>query len=320
MKEYKKICAVFAFVFTIGFQSCTKENGVFKDNGNFGIVELALPARTTSNAIAKAITTVFEAENEVILPIKVQLTGSDPALEDIRVTLAVKDNIVERYNSAWQSTYEALPNRLYEVGNYEIIIPRGQKEAILNIKIIPPRFTELDFTKAYALAVHIVSSSTGTVSGNYAEGLYAVSIKNKYDGVYQVSGTFQDYANAGFSGIYPQTIDLTTLTGNKSEIHYKTFYSGNYPYYYFFNAGGSNSYFGNWSPIFTFDTQSNKVTAVTNHFGQGTNGSGRSGEIDLEANNYYDPETKTIHVTYYLVQPAGRRAKFTEVYTFKEAR
>jgi hypothetical protein len=138
-------------------------------------------------------------------------------------------------------------------------------------------------------------------------GLCGVDKKNKYDGIYEVTGTYQDYVNAAFTGIYPQTANLVTLTGNTSEINYTTFNNGSSPHSYYFNAGGSNSYFGNWSPIFTFDNATNKVTAVTNYYGQGTNSSGRYGEIDNTANNYYDPATKTIHVTYYLVQPSGRR-------------
>jgi Domain of unknown function (DUF1735). len=300
--------------------SCVKEDGIFADGGGAGIVQLVLPARTSSTAIARAATTVFEAEDVVILPVKVQLTGAQGAAEDLKVSLKIDDAIVARYNTAWQSNYDALPTALYAVDSYELTIPKGTKEAVLNVKIYPPRFTAEDFTKSYALGIQIQTATAGTISGNYAEGVYAVSIKNKYDGVYEVTGTYQDYVNAAFTGIYPQTVNLVTITGNTSEVNYTTFNNGNTPYYYYFNAAGAYSYFGNWSPLFTLDSETNKVTAVTNYYGQGTNSSGRYGEIDNTANNYYDPTTKTIHVTYYLVQPSGRRGKFTEIYTFQEAR
>jgi hypothetical protein len=84
--------------------------------------------------------------------------------------LKINDGSVEKYNLAWQSKYEALPTRLYAVDTYDVIIPKGAKEAILNIKIYPPRFTAIDFTKSYALGVQIQSATGGKISGNYAEG------------------------------------------------------------------------------------------------------------------------------------------------------
>ncbi|WP_437919696.1 DUF1735 domain-containing protein [Sphingobacterium sp. LRF_L2] len=320
MKIDKNLILSTLLAATLTLCGCVKEEGIFADNGNFGIVELDLPARTSSSAVARAKSSVFEAEDVITLPVRVHLTGVEAASEDITVKLKIDAEILDRYNDSWQSAYEVLPDRLYAIDSYEVTIPKGENEAVLNIHIYPPQFSAEDFTKAYALGVAIESSSKGTISGNYAEGVFAVSIKNKYDGVYEVNGTYSDYVNAAFSGIYPQIINLVTLTGSTSEVNYVSFYSGNYPHYYFFNAGGSTSYFGNWSPIFTFDSSTNKVTAVTNYYGQGTNTSGRYGEIDSSVDNYYDPDTKTIHVTYYLVQASGRRGKFSEVYTFKSAR
>lgn len=316
----KSVLGLTAVTLSMALWGCVKEKGVFEDGGSSGIVQLVLPARTSSTAIARAVTTVFEALDVVTLPVKVQLTGAQGAPEDLKLTLKINDSSVDKYNLAWQSKYEALPTRLYAVDTYDVTIPKGAKDAVLNVKIYPPRFTATDFTKSYALGIQIQTATGGKISGNYAEGIYAVSIKNKYDGVYEITGTYQDYVNAAFKGIYPQTANLVTLTGNTTEINYTTFNNGSSPHSYYFNAGGSNSYFGNWSPIFTFDNATNKVTAVTNYYGQGSNSSGRYGEIDNTANNYYDPATKTIHVTYYLVQPSGRRGKFTEIYTFKKTR
>lgn len=304
--------------------SCVNDvESIFEDNGSYGIVELfELPARSTSTAFSVK-STALEATDVAELPITVNYTGANGAPEDIAVTLKVDTQIIETYNNQdddEENDYTALPSHLYGVDTYNIVIPKGEKKAVFTVNIYPPQYTEDDFFESYALGISIESASSGVVSGNYGKGVFPVAIKNKYDGIYEVDGTYEDYVNAAFSGIYPQEVHLVTLSGNIVEVQYVSFYSGNYPYYYFFNSGSGTSYFGNWSPVFSFDTSTDKATAVTNHYGQGTNSSLRAGEIDATADNYYDPATKSIYITYYLVQGGNRRGKFTEVYTYKGSR
>jgi hypothetical protein len=250
----------------------------------------------------------------------VNYTGSNGAPEDITVTFKIDPQILKAYNDQdeiEENDYTELPPHLYEIDSYNVVIPKGEKKAVFTIKVFPPKYTEDDFFESYALGVKIESASSGVVSGNYGKGVFAVAIKNKYDGIYEVDGTFEDYVNPAFKGVYPQEVHLVTLSGNIVEVQYQDF---GYPYNYAFDTGAGLSLFGSWSPVFKFDAATDKAVEVTNNYGQGAGSSKRSGQIDPDTDNYYDPETKTLHITYYLLQSDTKRSKFTEVYTYKGSR
>ncbi|WP_286767631.1 MULTISPECIES: hypothetical protein [Sphingobacterium] len=82
----KSVLGLTAVTLSMALWGCVKEKGVFEDGGSSGIVQLVLPARTSSTAIARAVTTVFEALDVVTLPLKVHLTGAQGAPEDLKLT------------------------------------------------------------------------------------------------------------------------------------------------------------------------------------------------------------------------------------------
>lgn len=328
MKRNSKniITGFFAVLSIIFLLSCVNDaESVFQDNGSHGIVELAdLPARSTSTPYSLK-STALEADDIAKWPITVNYTGANGAPEDITVTLKFDAKIIETHNdqdTIKENDYTELPSHLFDVDSYTVVIPKGEKKAVFTINVFPPEYTEDDFFESYALGISIESVTSGIISGNYGKGVFPIGIKNKYDGVYTVEGSFQDYTNAAFVGVYPLTVHLVTTSASTVEVHLKSIPAGTIsnPYRYYFYTGSGYSYYGNWSPIFKFDTTTNKAAAVTNYYGQGTNASGRAGEIEPEANNYYDPETKSVHITYYLIQSGAKRSKFTEVYTYKESR
>lgn len=211
MKNYKKIYLTL-LALSLGVSSCTKEDGIYTENGSNGIIELAeLPSRTSSTAYS-VVTKSFDAAASIDFPVTVNYTGVDGAPEDLSVVLAFDDVAV----STMSSTYTVLPTTLYTVPNYTVTIPKGSKTATFHITLNTAAF---DFTKTYALGIKVKSASVGTISSNYGKGVFVIVAKNKYDGVYTVTSTsaMVDATSSTLTGYYPMTQELKT-TGATSVV------------------------------------------------------------------------------------------------------
>lgn len=206
-KIYNKYYAITVLSILI-FGSCLDDKGVYEDNGSSGIVELVLPARTTSTPFAVKTTTI-EVEDVIELPVEVNYTGVNPAPQDIEIELAIDDDAVAIHDPS--GTTLALPTSNYELpASNVIVIPKGQKKAVYTIKLKPKTF---DLTKSYALAVKIVKASFGIVSGNYSTGIYSLPVKSPWEGVYTVNYRWYTGGGAGSTDeTYTETgVKLTTV-------------------------------------------------------------------------------------------------------------
>ncbi len=279
------------------FTGCTKEDSVFTDGGSSGIVELDLPARTTSTIYSFAAK-AFDIKDEVDFPVTVNYTGVAGAPADVQVTLALDADAVVKYNAAASKNFESLTlsPALFSVPNYTVTIPKGQKKASFIIKLKTRNF---DLKKLYAVGVSIKSVSSGIISGNYGTGIYQISAKNKYDGVYKVTNLeFRNVNNATHTALSPRTRYLIT-SGEFEDTLYDP--AGNYGVY--FLNGTTTSYYGNFAPIFTFDGATDRVTAATNYY-PSPNSSNRSAALDLTGVNKItiSGDSKVLEVSYILVE------------------
>jgi hypothetical protein len=157
----------------LGFTSCLNEDGVFEENGNHSIVELVLPARSTSTPYAVKTITVAATADVVELPVEINFTGVNGTPDDVQVTLSIDDAAVAIYDNT--GTTVALPASNYELPASNVVtIAKGKKQATYIIKLKPQSF---DTSKAYALGVKITNASAGTISGNYSTGIYKLSVQ-----------------------------------------------------------------------------------------------------------------------------------------------
>jgi hypothetical protein len=183
MKKYSKfsVPALALALTSLALSSCLDEDPVFTDNGSHSIVELVLPARTTSVPYASK-TTTLEVVDEYPLVVEVNFTGVNGAPEDVVVEVAIDNSYLEVYDATKQTL--ALPTVSYELpSSNKLTIPKGQKKASYTIKLFPRTF---DFTKSYALGIRIVSTTAGTISGNYSAGVYTLPVKSPWQGTYSV--------------------------------------------------------------------------------------------------------------------------------------
>jgi hypothetical protein len=171
MKKFVLYAAT-AFLFA-GMSACLEGEPPFKDNGNFGIVELDLAARTTATPFA--IRNVSRGTAGVVdVPVIVNYTGVNGTSEDVQVTLGLDNNAVATYASATSTTVVVLPANSYELpASSTVVIPKGEKQATYTIRVTT---AALDPDVAvYGIGVKIVSTTGGTISGNYSTGIYRLT-------------------------------------------------------------------------------------------------------------------------------------------------
>lgn len=139
------------------------------------------------------------------------------------------------------------------------------------------------------------------------------STLNQWDARYRMEGTMTDHTNPAF-GWMNNTYEYSLHT-NSSNTDSLVSKSLNFPGIIIGNTGGgitNATFYSNFGLIMTFDAATNKVTAVTNYYGQGAGPSGRSAVLDPSGFNDVDPATKNIRVKFFMDETgvAGHRATF----------
>jgi hypothetical protein len=331
MKKYFSII-LFTTVVT-SLTSCLKDNNAnLTDSNSPAVVEWSTavtqdvptsPAGSTYPLYVRS----FDIAESVDVPFEVNYTGGSAAPQDITVNLGVKEDAIDQYNTErdtrdhQESNLEALPAAFYTLPT-SVVIKKGARKAVVTLQIKTKLIT--DFSKEYVLALNI-GSATGTgVSGNYGTILVKTVVKNKFDGNFTVTATspMVDLTASSLTGYYPLNSDLVTTGEFSVKMYCYTYLQGleGHP----IKSGTSNSYYGNFAPVFNMDANGN-VISVTNFYGQGTNSSGRSARLDPTGVNKFtvspDGLTKTLEVSY-VMQQAGPtdRTFFKEKWTFVKSR
>lgn len=239
-----------------------------------------------------------------------------PAPEDITLNIAADPAALDAFNSANATSYTAPDPSVYSFPS-SVVIPKGQFQVFVHVTI--KASSSFDFNASYALPLTITSASSSTVSPNMGSEINIFSVRNQYDGEYTVTGSFVDNTGS-FSddGVYPVDAFLET-SGANSVVFYD---NGNGQPAKAINAGGSLSFFGAFDPVFTIDPTTGDVTSVTDAIplSDPNNVHGRIAQLDPSGINKYDFSTKTMKVTYDLIQndlgPGYVRVVFNETYTY----
>lgn len=244
--------------------------------------------------------------------VNVNYAGADAAPDDILVNLVVDEAALTQYNETDEGNFVMPPADIYNLPS-SVVIKKGTHQTTVQVTITNNE--HYDFNVSYALPIKIASVSSGTISGNFGTAIYSFSARNKYDGVYTVTGgSFTDHTiGAGATVSYPKTLFLKTYGANSVAYFDPNLNGGLYGF--IFSNSGSGSYYGNFAPIFWFDEAGN-VTSVTNYYGQGTNPQARSCELDPSGINKltFDAEGNpaTLDVKYFMYQAGALRLSITE--------
>lgn len=140
------------------------------------------------------------------------------------------------------------------------------------------------------------------------------NITTALDMRYTVTGTMKDNSNATYAGSYPYE---TTLAKNNETQATNTPKELGIPGHLIL-IGGSKSYYSQFAIIITVDPATNKITSITNHYGQPSS-NGRSATLDPSGANSWDPVTKEIKIKYWMDEPTvftPHRVSFDETWTY----
>lgn len=148
------------------------------------------------------------------------------------------------------------------------------------------------------------------------------STRNQWDGRYRMEGTMTDHSNAAFGwkdNSYQYTLQ-TSGTATDSLVSNDLAFPG----IIIGNTGGgitNATFYAKFGLIMTFDAATNKVTSVTNYYGQPSS-TGRSAVLDPTGVNSIDPSTKNIRVKFFMNETgiAGHRSTFDVTLVYLGAR
>ncbi|OQP66751.1 DUF1735 domain-containing protein [Niastella populi] len=311
------ISGAMALVLTAG-TGCLKDklsdDGLTNPNisGSPGIIEIpgTLEAKTSFN---KSIVSIPNSSKDTTFDVVfVRLAADQPAGEDITVQLELDQQLLDDYNDTAETHMVQPPASVYafDNSNLTVTIPKGARQGSLKMKVVPADLASGEY--GFAFKIKSVSNSAYRLSGNFNYSVTSVGVRNKWDGVYEITGSLVDLVNPALSSVpgdpYPYEVELRT-TGPTSVGMFV-------PGLDFAHLIAGNSYYGAYGPVLTFDEATNKVISVTNYFGQPSSNN-RSGQIDPTGINAYDPATRTIDVKYFLIQAGSVRTTFDDklVYT-----
>lgn len=300
--------ALFIAITVSSLSSCLKDETLVLDpeKGN-NVIEFANPASPAAVGTPSPLYSFsYEATASPVLPITISYSGPElVAPQDITVKFQVGDTTqINPYNRATTNTYVPLNTAGYTLSANEVVIKAGTSKASFNVLLKPSAF---DFAASEVLALKITSTSSGVISGNYGVILLNVSAKNKYDGLYAVTGTMVDvtsrtlsHVNNALGSDAPMQYQLITISATKCALYDDYVYGG---YYAVIASGTAFSNYGGFSAIFEFDPATDRVIGVTNRAGQPNPANTRSGRLDPSGDNSRVSAT-VFKVKYNMLQPS----------------
>ena len=302
---------------TTGFSSCLKDDSQPDFTQNKAVIEIPIGS-SAGNGGGNSINAAFTiSETESDYSIYVNYAAPEANEKDVTVTLAVNNDALTKFNTVNEKAYTLLPANSYTIANYKITIPAGQRKVIFPLKI---KTSVLDPTLTYALPLSITDGGGFTISANFGTLVSIISLKNKWDGIYTVTGTMTDVVNSSLTGQYPRTYHLITQGPHTVAIYDP----GNGGFAHGILNGGSGSTYGNFSPVFTIDESTNKITSTVNYYGQPSS-NGRSAKMDATGANAFsmnagNTQPTALKVKYIMNQDGTDRTFFDETWTYKSAR
>ncbi len=240
------------------------------------------------------------------------------------VKMTLVPDYIDRYNDANGTTFEELPDSLYttaiaKTGSvYDMSLAAGEAAKEFTIKL---NGTKWDLSHTYALAFALSDVGGLKINDGKDTIIALLSVKNRWDGIYEVTGTFSDATNAAFTNAYPLEWQLQTSGPNTCIV--ADMVELGFPGYLFYTGAGY-SYYGSFGLIVTFDPATDKIVKVENYYGMPANT--RSAALDPTGINAYQSDTKTINIKYFMIQPSAVpaaphiRSRFDEVWKYKGER
>jgi hypothetical protein len=288
------------------FSACDKVE-VTKELGDRGQTTVKFITAANDNGTNYNLETINLASTPQTLGV-VDLRRDVPNEAELNKTMTVKIKddpaAIARFNVINQSNLVALPSNAYTIdaanplsgGEYTVTFAPG--EFSKRLKIVIPNASALDLSKRYALAFTIVNAVTGAdgkVSMENRTTVVEIGLKNKWDGVYKLSGSTLRAGDPDKTGTFAP-IEMALITTSPNSVIYNDLQVW---------ADGTGVGIGNPELSINESSTPNPVTVTS---------SGGAMNVTAAA-NYYDPATKTFHLDFTWGAGVGaRRATVTLEY------
>jgi len=327
MKSTYKLLLSLSVFTTLGLTSCLKDDKV--DNQAYGMINLNannIVEITANSSRSKGVSLPIQSAAQII-EVPIHLAAENSASSDVKVSLTLSGSqaFITAYNAVDankdgtpdNNPITLLPTSYYTTPNgLDVTIAKGAKDAVFNLGIITAGF---DPANTYGVLVKIaaVDKDGFTISGNYNYQFITIAAKNKYDGIYTVTGTLVDALGSRVAKGYPKTVQLRTTAASQVAV-YDNYAMATYGYpLYVYGAATDSNPRAAFGIGFNFNLSTNAITSAFDADEDGftfTLGSGAT-------NNYSNGVIKVQWITDANASgfPVGRFT-VTETYTFVKAR
>ncbi|MEO7312587.1 MAG: DUF1735 domain-containing protein [Chitinophagaceae bacterium] len=189
---------------------------------------------------------------------------TQPAANDISVTLQKDDNPLGEFNTANGASLVTVPINAFKVENWVVTIKKGARKANFHFEINPAK---LNLANSYGFGFSILSVSGGGATVNVTDEetrmLVELGTLNDYDGIYNKTSFFSHPTSLTLGGIYgvaaPLEVEMITSGATSVDSYVTAFYQ--YPTEVVVNwATPAYTYFTGVNPRFTINPTTNAVT------------------------------------------------------------
>jgi hypothetical protein len=287
-----------ALMLATAFFSCKKEDNNFNTD--------RVIAEFTDAAAGGSVSMDFSSSVIEVDIAEVRLFMRSWAKKDVKVTVINSPAAVGDYNTENGTSYEPLPSGAYSFVDAEYTLTQDARTAPVTIKLRPSDLLNGN----YAIGLSIADVENGDVSETAQRIVIAVSVKNKYDGRYNVTGSLVDAAGE-YTGIYPNNgVELRTAGADAVDYLDPTYTVGS-PFFnnaYIITNIGTGVPAWAYSPRFVFNTTTDKCIQILDVDGLVPTGTpGTPNQFTIVS-----PTNKNFQIKY----TAFGRFTITETYTY----
>jgi hypothetical protein len=218
--------------------------------------------------------------------------------------IVISTNAVEDYNAENGTNFTPVTVPAFSLVNDQFTLSATERDKPVQIKIKP-----VDVATGENAIGLVISQADGSEVSKIADTLIvALSVKNKYDGVYNLRG-FHNRTSPDYSAPYDEEVELITSGSNSVYMYWEPAGGPAHPI-----AGGTGAY-SSFTTNFIFDPNTNKLvgwdlspypTTVDCAVGPATD-------------SRYDPVTKKIYAQIYYNNNPSQRG-FTDTLTYLRPR
>jgi hypothetical protein len=259
---FNKSIKVMALGMALTMSSCLEDKGyldVFNGENDGPVVSFG---GADYGQIVRAVEVKEEAQ-------KVGLTVNIArATSDVSVTLEVDPAFLDEYNEAHAddddyTPFDLLPDSTFDLPSMTFTIPKGQLDYEFEFDVFS---TKIDLTENYALPLVIKSVTDGTViASNLSTSIMNVTVKNAYDGKYDLNITMNGWAAYDIPENKPQDYSdpLGLVTAGPNSVGIWNYWANTDLLPGFSSTGQTQ--FGAASPVFVFD-ENHKLVGISNAY------------------------------------------------------